>query len=310
MFLSKKKLPIYFMHESVKNIPKDKKVIIILSPLHYWTKKISLPVKNEKEAKKIAPSVFDTILPEGEYKYIVQKCSDDNFLITAYDQNSIKKFLKQNGIKLSNISDIYTIDQVFNKNGSYDINSHNDILLISDEISSIIPKNFIKEAQALPVNDFILPQKGLSISFYQEDSLSKKIYTNITIALVILSLFYSIDFFYTLYHLNKLTKKIDTLNTLYKLPPTTFQLNSIMQKIKKRDDRQSRLRDVANYLSRTKATKDDFLNSFTISNGYVNILYNTKDKNKADNIYKDVAKYLKDVSSSYDGSTLSIKAKL
>jgi hypothetical protein len=62
----------------------SKKVNIILSPSLYWVKKMSLPVTNVREVKKLLPSIFEDSLPVGHYSYTAYKHGED-FMLFAYE---------------------------------------------------------------------------------------------------------------------------------------------------------------------------------------------------------------------------------
>jgi len=61
----------------------DAKSDIILSPEFYWVKKVSLNVKFTNEVKKMAPSIFEGILPNGEFEYRVFRVSDNSYVLVA-----------------------------------------------------------------------------------------------------------------------------------------------------------------------------------------------------------------------------------
>ncbi|MEA2091565.1 MAG: hypothetical protein U9O83_04260 [Campylobacterota bacterium] len=92
--------------ESSYSAIKGAKVNIILSPSLYWVKKLSLPVKYLRDAKKLLPSLFEDTLPKGNYSYTAYK-SGDEFLIFAYEDKYILETLSKEGISLSNVANVY-----------------------------------------------------------------------------------------------------------------------------------------------------------------------------------------------------------
>ncbi|MDQ7066925.1 MAG: hypothetical protein Q9M40_02365 [Sulfurimonas sp.] len=72
---------------------KREKVSIILSPSLYWVQKLSLRVKYVREVKKLLPSIFEDMLPAGQYSYSAYKRGDD-FFIFAYEDKAILKLLQ------------------------------------------------------------------------------------------------------------------------------------------------------------------------------------------------------------------------
>ena len=58
-----------FLDKEAQPVNVQGKIDLILSPSLYWFRAESLPVKTVFQARKLAPSVFDAIIPEGTYSY-------------------------------------------------------------------------------------------------------------------------------------------------------------------------------------------------------------------------------------------------
>lgn len=82
------------------------KINIILTPSYYWIKRAYLEVKFSSAALKYAPSIFEGMLPEGNYAYYAVKTKKE-FVFFAYDPDEIISSLKQKGIQASQIAGIY-----------------------------------------------------------------------------------------------------------------------------------------------------------------------------------------------------------
>ena len=82
------------------------KINIILTPSYYWMKRAHLEVKFTSAALKYAPSIFEGMLPEGNYAYYAVKAKDE-FIFFAYDPDEIISSLKKKGVQASQIAGIY-----------------------------------------------------------------------------------------------------------------------------------------------------------------------------------------------------------
>ena len=82
------------------------KYAVILSPEFYWVKRATLPVKSERDALKLAPSVYDGFLPAGDFSYEARK-SGDEFIMIAYDKKEISKNLDKVFLHKKDIEDVY-----------------------------------------------------------------------------------------------------------------------------------------------------------------------------------------------------------
>lgn len=68
---------------------------VIISPSLYWVKKEKIALKSLKKAERLAPAIFNGILPQGEYEYAAfNGGADDEIVFAAYDKNLIEQRLK------------------------------------------------------------------------------------------------------------------------------------------------------------------------------------------------------------------------
>ena len=130
------------------SVADDEKVNVILSPSLYWVKKVSLPVKHEREVKKLLPSLFEDILPEDNYSYYVYKTGEE-FLIFAYSDKIILDTLLEKNISLSNVSKIYFAQsEIKDIESALKINETQSIYL-KDDLLILVPCCWIQERGTL-----------------------------------------------------------------------------------------------------------------------------------------------------------------
>jgi len=89
-------LEVIFLDPDVALEQGDGRLIVLLSPALYWVRAFELPVKSEKEAKKLLPSLFEEFLPEGEFSYYGY-FEEDRYIGFAYEEESIRSVLAQKG---------------------------------------------------------------------------------------------------------------------------------------------------------------------------------------------------------------------
>ncbi|MBV5278178.1 MAG: hypothetical protein J0647_03945, partial [Campylobacteraceae bacterium] len=124
-----------FITKNFKNTLEEK-TDVILSPEFYWTKRLTLNINFSYEIKKMAPSIFDGFLPSGKFDYKVFKLAPHEFIIIAYDLETIKNELSSLGIDLLLVDKIYALQSEFlndeislKVDHEFGVASHNDIIV-------------------------------------------------------------------------------------------------------------------------------------------------------------------------------------
>ncbi|RLA74858.1 MAG: hypothetical protein DRG30_05000, partial [Epsilonproteobacteria bacterium] len=80
-------------YRTMPSIDNNAEYEIMLSPQFYTLKREQLSVSYHHQAKKLAPSVLDNLLPaDGNYEYYVFR-DEDVWVFIAYDPEEIAKFL-------------------------------------------------------------------------------------------------------------------------------------------------------------------------------------------------------------------------
>lgn len=84
----------------------------MLSPKFYWAKRVELDVRFVYEVKKMAVSIFDGVLPSGDFEYMVFKLGKGDFLLVAYSMSWIKSELEKLGIDMVFVDKIYLLESL------------------------------------------------------------------------------------------------------------------------------------------------------------------------------------------------------
>jgi len=218
----------------------DEKINIILSPSLYWVKKLSLPVKYTRDAKKLLPSIFEDSLPQGHYSYSVYKKGDD-FFAFAYDDKVIIDTLKEKGIAFSDVASVYFAQsELFFMKGAFKINETQSIY-VRDEIVVLLPCCWVEESGELNLDELSLSSHSIALAQFGHIVDNSSLYKigAVVIALIILVL---TEYFITSAKVDELTNLKEELFTKSKLQATMFQNEATLKKYEKVDTRQATLR--------------------------------------------------------------------
>jgi len=231
-----------FIDTDSTNFDIKDKVNVILSPSLYWIKKISLPVTKSKDVKPLLPSIFEDILPAGNYSYSAYKDGNE-FLVFAYEDKKILELIKTKGISQKQLNNIYFAqNELSNITKAMKINETQSIY-VKDGIVVLLPCCWIKEHGYLNLNDINLSKKHINLKQYNYMIDDKSIYT-ILILCFIFTIFSAIEYGINLQNIDNLKKKKDEVFQQYSLKPTMFQNNSLLSNYKKINKTQTKLRDL------------------------------------------------------------------
>ncbi len=228
------------------------KSTLILSPSFYWVRKEQLPVKYSFEVKKLLPSLFDGLLPSGEFSYKATKEGGNSYIVFAYSDKEIVERLQRLGIKDAHIGEIY-----FAQSELLDITTPLQIseefaLINQDGIICKIPLAFVDSSQDISffLRDLKLTKNRINVNIFSHsliDSTSIK-RGSVAIMLVILALFTK----YFLYQqtLNSLEQQKFSISKSYNLPATQIQLNALKSSLQRDSSREIAIREKISFVLR------------------------------------------------------------
>ncbi len=163
MFNSNGKL--ILLHNNLKEIKKASRYDLLLSPQFYIVKREQLPVKYAFQAKKLAPSILEDLLPNEhgyEYEYVVQK-DGDAWLFFAYRPKEIENFVKGCcRIKASQIGNIYFADQLkpVLEKLPIGIDEYYALTLV-DGFATIVPRKMLSSEKYAKFTNKLRPNKAI-----------------------------------------------------------------------------------------------------------------------------------------------------
>lgn len=265
---------------------------LILSPVFYWIRIESLPVKNTKQAKNIAPSCFSSHIPQGEYKYLAIKrgdSQDNNFMLFAYDEQAIIDGITSSNIDLSLINKIYFAQNEFN----------NDITLIDDKsclykknnMYLMLPKNLSlsldENMDSLDdvLSNISLSKHSIAINF-NSGFISEKSLNILSISFIAIAISLGIEYFALKSAYKNLVIKEQKLISKYKIPKSSLQLRSIKGSLNKKLKAEVRAKENIQNLFDIPLHNGDFFKDIDIFDNRFSLVVSLKEINNAE-IYKE-----------------------
>jgi hypothetical protein len=231
----------------------NQKINIILSPALYWVKKLSLPVKSVREVKKLLPSIFEDTLIDGDYSYFAYKYNDD-FFVFAYEDKKIIEQLTKAGVSISNISSIHFAQSEFQEmQQPLNINK-DECLYLKDDIVTIIPKAWVKDAKELELENIKLSKHTIKLQQYGHIVKNSSLIKIAVLLVAFIALSVS-EIFVTSSKISKTEKEKENIFSKYKLQSTMFQNKSTLKKYTKIHYKQTRLRKYISYFLNLKLDK-------------------------------------------------------
>ena len=244
--------------DSMTNVEFDPqlKYNIILSPRLYWVKKLSLPLKNAKEVKKVARTLFEESLPDDvSYSYEAYKKGED-FFVFAYNDAEILALVEEKGIAFANIAAVYFAQSELDElEGVYRVNEA-EALQVKEGVVVLLPSEWFEELKVLDVEGIKLSKHRLKLqhfsSFIEKSSLNK-----IIIALALMVVVLLVELFLYKHQVTLLAQEKDTIFSKYQLKPTMMQNRAILQHYTRKNSEQKKLREalLALLQSHLKATQ-------------------------------------------------------
>ncbi len=233
---------------------------LILSPEFYWIKKVSLPVKKEREALKLAPSVFEGFLPAGEFAYEVRQGAD-GFIMIAYDKKQINRELEKIITHKGDIKALYFAQDALGFiSACVEVNDH-AALSNMDGIIIQVPRACTNTDTSLNqlLEKAALGKRRVKLSSFDSELFSladMKI-----VATIFGLLFFAFLSEYIAYKkaTDSLDKKRVEIIERYDLPRTSIQLKSIKKSLVKKFKKQKNLRDMLFALSKLRLKSGEYI---------------------------------------------------
>ena len=253
---------IYFVTKHSK-IDKRGKFTLILSPEFYWVKRENLPVKRVYEAKKLAPSIFDGFLPNGNYSYIVYK-DKEAYILIAYDKEQILEDLSKIVEDIEDIEEVrFTQTEFEPKEDCVEVDNQSSLVWI-DGVAVFVPRLCADEGRNILdlLKEVKLSKYKVKIS--QKDLIDAKSLVLYLLPFILLSLSFLIEYAIYKKSIFSLESKREDIIRRYHLPPTSIQLNSIKNSLLNTYKKQKKIRDFIDFASGIDTKKGEFIKSLAV----------------------------------------------
>jgi len=290
------------------HIEKRGKYSVILSPEFYWVKRVTLPVKNERDALKLAPSIYEGFLPEGDFSYEARKV-EDAFIMIAYNKKQISEALDKIFVHKSDIVDVYFAQDALV--GVESCLAINDNIALSNIDGTIIqiPRacTNTKEGIDKVLESAALGKHKVKLSSFDNTLLSsgdlKVIGTIVTLLLV------SFLSEYIVYKkgISDLEAQKDALIEKYDLPKTSIQLKSIKKSLEKKFKTQKALRERLFALSKLSLQPSEYIQSVESTIKDLTVKIHLTSKQREDAIKNMIPKTLHIKESTLQDNILTLK---
>jgi len=298
---------IFFLDKDTKKLSLQKRAILILSPAFYWFHKEKIDI-SPTQAKKIAPSIFEGIIPPGEYSYWVQKMGDEYWFFAYSDQEILDK-LSSLQVKPSQIAKVYPAQMLF-YNLQKPLRIENKVIIQEDGSVIVLPKSlFHGETLSLDEISLELPKKSLPLKAYGSSWLSEDLIYKAAIVIFLFILAYAIQAFVFKRDLAQLYTLENRIITTYHLPPTSFQIRNILASLQKTQKKQLAIRKDIDYILRTPLHKKEYFTKLDLSK---NILFEIvlTDKKRAQELKNYFTKGLRVEDMTLDGKKFIVKCSI
>ena len=266
------------LHNALKEVKKASKYDLVLSPQFYIVKREQLPVKYAFQAKKLAASVMEDLLPnEHGYEYVVKKDAD-GWLFFAYRPKEIENFLKGCcNIDSSKIGNIYFADQLKSvlEKLPIGIDEYYALSLI-DGYATIVPRKMLSSDRYAKFSSKLRPHKVFKFKSSNKVENSGNISKSAIVASVLLGLL-GVAFIAEGYSYKKAgLKEMASVENLYSQYPqlqSKLTRDSIKSKYSKIEKRQRAIRENIDLFSQL-SSKKTILNSLELKDNSISSSYN------------------------------------
>ncbi len=282
---------------------------IILSPHLYWVKKLSLPLKNAKEVKKVAHTLFEDSLPgDVTYSYEVYKKQED-FFVFAYDDAQILALLEEKGIAFANIAAVFFAQSELDElEGVYRVNDA-EALEVKEGVVVLLPSEWFDELKILDIEGIKPSKHRLKLqhfnSFIEKGSLNK-----IMIALALFIVILLVELFIYKHQVMMLTQEKENIFSKYHLKPTMMQNRAILEHYTRKNGQQQKLRVALLSLLQSYLKASQKIESIEYSNALLKVTVSNVSAQEKNRIVALLHKKKIDFTTNLKGSNLLVEVKL
>lgn len=232
-----------FLYDAMPPLSVTDKVDVVLSPELYWFRIEDIPVKSASKAKKLAPSLFDSVVPDGIYEYAVV-LHEETFWMFAFEPERIRNALEAANIRPSQVRAIYFAQtECFDADAA--LNVDGDRALVSYEGTvGMVPSRYtdvessVEEFCALTARS----SHKIGINLYHSNLIDDRQLNRLIVLMIILLTLFLADYMLQRKKFAEQLGIAQSIQSEYKLPKTSLQTKSILRTLERREANQIALR--------------------------------------------------------------------
>ena len=239
------------MHKAMPSIEGSLSFDVMLSPQFYILKRESIPVRFRFQAKKLAPSILENLLPsDGSYEYYVFK-DGDSWAFIAYDIDNISTFLQSRGAALEKIPKLYFAQQSVDKFAVPVSLNEDEALANVQGIATIVPKMLLSsEIEYQKFSQAFRPADGKTFGTGSHSLISEKDAWIIGSIFLLFTMMFAAEGIRYRNVITAMQEKVSTLLNGYPALQSQYARENIAQKYHKIDKAERHKREVLKGLSR------------------------------------------------------------
>lgn len=288
------------------DVASTQKIDVILSPSLYWVKKLNLPVKYLRDAKKLLPSLFEDNLPAGNYSYAVFK-EGESFIAFAYEDKKIIEELKKREINIALVQNVHFAQTELESSTPCKINDQ-EVMISENGVVFIAPLSWVEDPKPLLLQDLKLSNKTIALQQFSHIIDRGSIY-KIAALLVVFIVVLGVEIFITTQKIASVEEQKDEVFSKYKLYPTMMQNRSVLEEYKGRYATQSTLRDLMEDILKLKLSSVQKVTQIELKNKVCHVTIEGVDEKTQKQILSQLSKY-KTLSSKLTQQKLKVEVKL
>lgn len=254
---TKSKLPTLYVDKDTPSIqPLQERYNVILSPSLYWVKKLTLPMRYAREVKKLLPSIFEDLLPEGNYSYYVYK-HEDAYIAFAYDDREIFSLLENKGLSSNSVAKIFFAQNVLEGITHPIAISQEEALFEKEGIWLSLPRNWVENPQEIDIETLEL-KHPLTLSTFAH-IIDPKIFVRMSAIVLLFTVLFVGESFFIKHQTEAIIEEKNKLFESYDLKATSMQNNAMLKKYTSMHEKQTKIRSVTAQILSLKLPPQSFL---------------------------------------------------
>ena len=262
MGFNKTVFPLFIdLHTSVE-VKEDEVFDLILSPSLYWVKRMSLPVKNPRDARKLLPSLFEDTVPAGKYSYYAYQ-DQDAYCIFAYDDKKILDLLSEKGIDAEQINRVYFAQSEFQDIEEAVSIDESCVLDLQDRVVVKLPLSLVGSLRPLELQDHHFSDHVIELARYAHIATTKSL-ANFAIFMGALIAIFALDWIVSTTKISEFETAPLLLYTEHKLPVTKVQNEAKLSTLQKQYQRQIKLRHLTGQVLNLKLEKNEYVRLYDL----------------------------------------------